>query len=123
MARRIRQFGKLGLMLVLAWFVALRVVAQPLIMAAPEPGLMALCVGGQVIYVSTDTGQPVETDTGIAADPCPFFGVTAGLDLAEPTVQPVEGLFTDLTPLHAASQTLSHAPVLSHGARAPPVPV
>ena len=62
-----------------ALLVSLRVVVQPLVLAAPEPGLMALCSGGQIVYVSIETGQPVETDSESAtlAEPCPFYGVTA----------------------------------------------
>ncbi|SLN52791.1 hypothetical protein ROA7450_02672 [Roseovarius albus] len=68
--------------MLLAFVLALRVIAAPVVMAAPEPGLIALCSGGKIVYVSLETGAPVpasETDTP-HGDPCPFFGITAALD-------------------------------------------
>ncbi len=66
--------------LLLAVIVALRVIAAPLVVAAPQPGLIAICSGGQIHYVSFD-GTPVEPDAP-AADTCPFLGIT--LALADP---------------------------------------
>jgi len=70
---------KTGIAVLLALLFAVRVVAQPMVLATPEPGLMAICSGGQIVYVSMETGLPVKTGEGgqIAADPCPFSGVTA----------------------------------------------
>lgn len=78
-----QHFRQRGLMAVLLAFVlALRVIAAPVVMAAPHPGLIALCSGGKIVYVSLKTGVPVpasETETE-HSDPCPFFGVTTVLD-------------------------------------------
>lgn len=63
-----------GLCIVVAFFVALRVVAHPLALGGTEPGIVALCSGGQIIYVSLDTGQPVGTDKTADAANCPVLG-------------------------------------------------
>lgn len=70
---------KAFLTVLVALHLAVRVVAQPFVLTAPEPGLMAICSGTEIVYVSMETGMPVETDRDgtPAADPCPFLGVTA----------------------------------------------
>ncbi|MGK7651409.1 hypothetical protein ACSQ76_02940 [Roseovarius sp. B08] len=116
--------GKAALTVLLALFIAIRVVAQPTILAAPESGVMALCSGGQIVYVSMDTGQPVDTgdDTGLAADPCPFFGVTAfdintQKQLAPPAVVP-----TALNVFAASATFPIPGASVQNAARAPPLP-
>ncbi|WP_120500345.1 hypothetical protein [Roseovarius sp. EL26] len=74
-------FKKRGFMAVLLAFVlALRIVAAPVVMAAPQPGMIALCSGGQIIYVSLESGEPVPGSETEHSDPCPFFGITAAID-------------------------------------------
>lgn len=62
----------------LALVVALRVIAAPLVMTAPEPGMIAICAGGQIVYVSLD-GAPSDADAP-KPDPCPFLGITLALN-------------------------------------------
>jgi len=81
MENSLKEICRAGLVAVLCTFVALRVIAQPLIMAAPEPGLIALCQNGQIVYVAWDTGAPV--DAAPQPDPCPYFGVSAVIDGVE----------------------------------------
>ncbi|MDD9726888.1 hypothetical protein PVV74_15615 [Roseovarius sp. SK2] len=122
-ARNVTAICKAALTVLVALFIAIRVVAQPTILTAPDPGLMALCSGGQIVYVSMETGLPVENDdeTGLLADSCPFFGVTAfnlGADRTLPTplqVPAALALFQTGT-----SQPVTTAPV-QNAARAPPL--
>ncbi len=122
-ARHMTAICKAAFTLVLALFIAIRVVAQPTILAAPEPGVMALCSGGQIVYVSMETGLPVENDgeTGLLADPCPFFGVTA-FDLAvdQPLPTPFQVPSALALAQAGASQPVPGAPV-QNAARAPPL--
>lgn len=106
-----------------ALFLALRVVAQPLVLAAPEPGLMALCSGGKIVYVSIETGQPVETDGehGLAADPCPFFGVTAFDATDHPGLPQTSQVLRSLEKSLTGQPALTPRHVRQNAARAPPV--
>lgn len=123
MARDMTAICKAALTVLLALFIAIRVAAQPTILAAPEPGVMALCSSGQIVYVSMETGLPVETDdeTELLADPCPFFGVTAfnlAVDQPQPTPLQVPAA---LARVHThSSQPVPGAPV-QNTARAPPL--
>ena len=123
MARDMTAICKAALSVLVALFIAVRVVAQPTILAAPDPGLMALCSGGQIVYVSMETGLPVETDdeTDLLADPCPFFGVTAfNLSADQPLPTPLQ--VPAALPLFQTgpSQPVPAAPV-QNAARAPPL--
>ncbi|KRS12564.1 hypothetical protein XM53_10760 [Roseovarius atlanticus] len=123
MARDMTAICKAALTVLLALFIAIRVVAQPTILAAPEPGVMALCSGGQIVYVSMETGLPVKNDgeTGLLADPCPFFGVTAfdlAVDQTRPTPLQLPGALA-LVQTHR-SRPVPGAPV-QNAARAPPL--
>lgn len=60
----------------IALALALRIVASPAVMASPEPGIMAICSGGKIVYVSMETGLPVDESEGPASVPCPYFSVT-----------------------------------------------
>ncbi|WP_317056736.1 hypothetical protein [Roseovarius rhodophyticola] len=80
-----KSIGQIILTFVVVWFLALRVVAQPLVLAAPEEGQIALCVNGQIVYVDTDTGLPLEDNEGLYTDPCPYFGVSTAHELAANT--------------------------------------
>ena len=107
--------------LVMALVLALRVIAAPLILAAPEPGLIAICSGGKIYYVSID-GAPGD-DEAPPSKPCPFVGNT--LALADPPPVPVvprRGVLDLVRPLPGAV-TLPAAPVAANPARAPPLSV
>jgi hypothetical protein len=99
--------------------LALRVVAMPWTMAAPEPGLIAICAGGQITYISID-GTPVP-DEDRQSDDCPLLGVTAMVlpsvaqDLA-PVSKPVL-LATSSVQVPVPSQSFYALPP----ARAPPL--
>ncbi|QFT91605.1 hypothetical protein FIU86_02045 [Roseovarius sp. THAF9] len=121
--RHMTAICKAAFTLVLALFIAIRVVAQPTILAAPDPGLMALCSGGQIVYVSMETGLPVENDdeTGLLAESCPFFGVTAfnlSADQHLPTPLQLPAALTLLQT--GTSQPVLAAPI-QNAARAPPL--
>lgn len=118
---RQKHFGHTCFLLVLAWFVALRVVAQPFALAAPTPGLIALCAGGQVVYISTQTGQTTTGDDVPQQVTCPFFGGTAGItpDPIDPVVWQA-GFAVVLLPTKPGQTTL-HRDKLRPEARAPPV--
>lgn len=60
----------------LALTLALRIIASPAVMASPAPGIMAICSGGKIVYVSMETGLPVDESEGPASVPCPYFSIT-----------------------------------------------
>ena len=105
----------------LALALALRLIAAPIIMQAPAPGLMAICSGGQIIYISMQDGQPVDPDEGPDATSCPFFSVMSVLPGAEGPL-PVPVLLT-----HRPVPQTEKAPlrairaVRDNHARAPPL--
>jgi hypothetical protein len=105
--------------LCLALVLALRVVAMPWAMAAPEPGLIAICAGGKITYISID-GTPVP-DEDRQSDDCPLLGVTAMVlpsvaqDLA-PVSKPIL-LATSSVQVPVPSQSFYALPP----ARAPPL--
>lgn len=122
-ARHMTAICKAALTVLLALFIAIRVVAQPAILAAPEPGIMALCSGGQIVYVSMETGLPVDTgnDPTPMADPCPFFGVTAfALTADKPMPMPAPGPTTLARVPADVTQAVPDTPV-QNAARAPPL--
>ncbi len=105
----------------LALVMALRVAAQPAVLTAPDPGVIALCSGGQIVYVSLETGLPVPgEDSAPKADPCPFFGVTA-FDLATAPAAPAPAPARATPRPYPAEAALADGPRRGlHGARAPP---
>lgn len=116
-----RSLVKTALVFCVAFFVALRVVAHPLILSAPAPGVVALCSNGQIIYISLETGQPVETENQKTAVACPYAGQTAlGVaDKPDLDFQEVRSAFA----IQAFSNDQLHTErrVYAHAARAPPV--
>lgn len=120
MKPRAKPIGQVLLTFVVAWVLALRVVAQPILLNPDEPGLIALCSGGQIFYVSTKTGTPVSDKNGLAKDPCPFVGVTVAI---KPAIVETTGWQVELTnqvvlpPAQAEGSLELH---LSPAARAPP---
>lgn len=110
-----------GLAALLVLVVALRVVAAPVILSAPEPGLIAVCSGGEIYYVTLD-GTPLDHE-GPEREPCPFHGVT----LALAGVQVPQAVRPEPV-AHSSDWPAVHLQVQPHRARtntarAPPLPV
>lgn len=106
--------------LALVLVLSLRVVAAPFIMASPAPGIMAICAGGEIIYISMEDGQPVDDDSGFDAEPCPFFGIMSMLaDVHPPDPAPVALSVLEVRPL--AGHNLPSGVIPSaYRSRAPP---
>ncbi|MDF1669513.1 MAG: hypothetical protein P1U83_07855 [Roseovarius sp.] len=107
--------------MVLGFVLALRLVAAPFILSSPVPGVMAICSGGQITYISMDDGQPVQDIDGAVADPCPFFGVMSVLPGGDVPVTPP--LMLEVRNVRGVYVTTSHAaqPDLLYHPRAPPL--
>jgi len=107
--------------MLLGFVLALRLVAAPFILSSPAPGVMAICVGGQITYISMDDGQPVQDIDGAVADPCPFFGVMSALPGGDVPVTPP--LMLEIRNVRGVYVTTSHAaqPDLLYHPRAPPL--
>ena len=122
MMRRERQdrTGLRGLMAVLLGLVLmLRLIAAPIVLSAPHPGLIAICSGGGVYYVTLD-GEPVGGDAP-EGDPCPYLGIPLALaGLAGPVLPPVARVARVTTPVDAESLVPGRI-ARAYGARAPPV--
>lgn len=108
------------LSLVLVLVLSLRVAAAPFIMASPAPGIMAICAGAEIIYISMEDGQPVEDTGEFEAEACPFFGIMSMLDGAyPPEIAPVSLTVLEARPIVGLSlpaETSSHV----YHSRAPP---
>ena len=83
MTRNVNPIGRILVGFIAAWFLAFRVIAEPVILSPDAPNQLALCAGGQIIHVSLDDGTPISDEHGIVAEACPFVGVTAGVLSAE----------------------------------------
>lgn len=117
--RHISALLSLALVLVLS----LRVVAAPFIMASPAPGIMAICAGGQILYISMESGQPVEDDSEFDAEPCPFFGIMSMLAEAHPPqIAPVSLTVSEARPITGLAHPIDTAPQ-AYLSRAPPIGV
>lgn len=117
--RHRRMGGILAPLMALA--VALRVIAAPLVVAAPEPGMIAICSGGQIYYVTLD-GTPVDPETA-HSDPCPFLGIGLALADAAPEIEAPRRGLRDLSRPILPVAAPSAAPVKANRARAPPLSV
>lgn len=121
MMRRERQdrTGLRGLMAVLLGLVLmLRLIAAPIVLSAPHPGLIAICSGSGVYYVTLD-GAPVDGDAP-EGDPCPYLGIPLALaDLAGPVLPPVARV-TRVMALADAESLVPGWIARAYGARAPP---
>ncbi|MEO1139567.1 MAG: hypothetical protein AAFW87_08930 [Pseudomonadota bacterium] len=121
MTHAVRHILHTALPVVIAFFVALRVIAHPLLLTSPQPGLMAICSGGQIIYVSLETGLPVETEDGFEAPLCPFAAGTS-LDIVQQA--PIAAPNRELRPEFAKTY-IDQSPITrifwGHAPRAPPV--
>lgn len=118
--RKLRPTGPRGpIAVLLAVLLALRLIAAPIAMAAPQDGLIALCSGGQIVYVTPD-GTPVDPDD-TRPDTCAFCGLTLALPDIAPPLHGPQGRAHRLGVLLPAP-LLHPAPPARHGhARAPPV--
>jgi hypothetical protein len=98
----------------------MRLVSAPYVMASPAPGIMAICSGSEIIYISMEDGQPVEDTDEYAAEACPFFGITSVLDSSyPPSLAPrvlTASQAATIVGLALPSQSLDHA----YLSRAPP---
>ncbi|MFK7939777.1 MAG: hypothetical protein AB8B82_10375 [Roseovarius sp.] len=105
---------------VLALVLVMRLVAAPYVMASPAPGIMAICSGGEIVYISMKDGQPVEDNEEYAAEACPFFGIISVLDdTYPPSVAPrvvTAAQAATIAGLALTSQRSKHA----YNSRAPP---
>ena len=117
MTRRVRAFADGIILGLLGMALALRLLARPGFAAPPEPGLVALCGGGQIVWIAPgeDPSEP-----GRAADACPWMGLST---LAEGTPPPaLPGLAarpeTAIPPL--AGRLPATAAPGGYRARAPP---
>lgn len=105
----------------LAFVLALRIIAAPIILSSPVPGLMAICSGGEVVYISLKDGQPVDEGEGPTGVSCPFFSVLSALPgveshAAAPIILAARYDFpTETAPLRAPVQFRDYQP------RAPPL--
>ena len=101
---------------------ALRLIAAPFILASPGPGLMAICTGSEIVYISMQTGQPVGEADGHPASACPFFGITHVVTSADlPLVAP-QGLAVRITPQTRTALANPVRPDADYNPRAPPLP-
>lgn len=116
-----RDFFKMALVVCVSFFVALSVVAHPLIMSAPAPGLVALCSNGQIVYYSLETGQPVQTDNEKSEIACPCAGLHAiGSDGAW-HLSPFQVSASNPAADFPSHQIHADQPDQVHTARAPPI--
>lgn len=113
--------GLRGLMAVLLGLaLMLRLIAAPIVLSAPHPGLIAICSGGGVYYVTLD-GEPVGGDAP-ESDPCPYLGIPLALTaLAGPVLPPAVSVTRIIAPARAESLVPGRI-ARAYGARAPPVP-
>lgn len=105
----------------LALTLAVRVISAPFILAAPAPGLMAICSGGQIVYISMKDGQPVEAEDGQTGEACPYFGVLSVLPETDvPQVAPVPVRSHDIS-LEATALVTGLIASGNYRPRAPPL--
>lgn len=107
--------------LLLGLVLALRLVAAPIILQAPAPGLMAICSGGEIIYISMEDGQPVSEGEGPASASCPFFSVMSVLPGVETPVPVPVRLARPVEPLAVAAQLRAIEAFRDYRSRAPPL--
>ena len=66
----------------LSLLLVFRLLLGPALLPPPAPGLVPICGGTEILYLSLDGS--VEAPGGTIADPCPFHGLTA--EAAEPVL-------------------------------------
>lgn len=106
-----------------AVILAIRVVAQPVVMATPEPGMIAICANGQIVYVSLETGEAKTSDKVLHSGECPLSagGTALAIIVAEFWRQHVS--FEKQTYYFAKAFAHFAGSAKTHPARAPPVPI
>lgn len=109
--------------LFLACALVLRIVAAPIILAAPEPGLMAICSGGKIIYVSMETGQPVDPEGGPADLDCPLVIAALAVIVADAPIKAPQAVAQSLLSRPGPLALARHPRCCDYQPRAPPVPV
>lgn len=112
---------KPALVLLVSLLMTLRVVAHPIVLSAPTPGLVALCSNGQIIYVSLATGQPVQTGDGASDIACPYAGLTAVGAVNTVSLISEERRASAAKSVADTHQALAKRRDQAHAARAPPV--
>ena len=113
-----------------ALLLSLRAVGAALAMVpggAAHEGQVPICSGaGTVLWISLETLAPVaeagEAPAGIAADPCPWFGLAAALEAPAPPEAPVPARVAASVVPHAPRAPPAAAPAAAYRSRAPPVP-
>ncbi|MEL6337245.1 MAG: hypothetical protein AAFQ88_11465 [Pseudomonadota bacterium] len=116
---------------VLTLALLLRVLAGPALASPPAPGMIPICLGGQIVYVALDgfgvddlstmlDEGPAE-ETATRGEPCPAVGFALAVAPPPPLVAPRAAW--PIVQLRGAAQ---HLPVRAHctrsrQARAPPL--
>ena len=101
------------------FMLAFRLVAAPLMMPQAEAGKIALCVGGQIVYLTWDEATP--GDVEVVGESCPVLGVTAALtDLLPEPAAPATLLVATLAPL-VPKQLVQAETATPYLSRAPPI--
>lgn len=103
-----------------ALLLALRTAAAPVLVAADDPGVMTICAGGHVYYISLD-GTPVDPNAP-KSDPCPYNGVALALDGVDaPDLSPRPTVHAIVIPLPDALDITADR-ARQNTPRAPPFP-
>ncbi|MEM8538141.1 MAG: hypothetical protein AAGF56_09795 [Pseudomonadota bacterium] len=121
MERIIGQIFSAVMTVAIAMVVALRVVAQPVLLSAPAPGMIAICSGGQIVYVSLKDGDGTPSDTVLHDAKCPLSAsanvvVFANMALAKRDLSNAQDQIT-----HFGAQIHGHDRDRSANPRGPPV--
>jgi len=88
-------------------------------MPASPDGLVAICMNGEIVYVSLDGGpQPAPDDA--PSDPCPYFGFGSGSAAPTPSALPVASVERALAPSPAPAVAPFFAAPAAYAPRAPP---
>ena len=86
----------------------------------PSPdGLVAICMNGEIVYVSLDAGpQPVPDDAPL--NPCPYFGLPLGAALPSPPVLPAPAVAHRVAPVPVPGSAPALGAPAAYAPRAPP---
>lgn len=119
-----RTWARASAAVLLALVLALRVAALPMVMAggAPGPGMMAICTGAEIIYISISAenlsdGVPEPVPHH---DPCPAFGILAALDTPEQGVSLPSGTVQTAEPASSQMHWAETQARTAYLSRAPP---
>lgn len=113
-----------GSILLLALALCLKALVGPAALAAPlAPGLVAICAGGQIIYVALegfDLPGAAEAPAPGRADPCPAFAFAAAPPPLAPAVVPIAFPRPVAALLPHRPATVVGTALRAHPPRAPP---